>query len=136
MKYPVLAAIACAIALVNPVLSTANAQQVRTEVFDLNAARVTVHLQPFLTEDELATLRLVGQNQDALALFMPGGARFGALAVAPADGFIRDGMPVDSASALSDLPDRRAAQTAALARCNTERSSGPACVIVLEVAPR
>lgn len=117
-------------------VSPAAAQQVRSEVFDLESAAVTVHLHPFLSEDEITTLRLVGQNPDALALFMPEGGGHGALAVAPADGFIRDGLPAESAVALSDLPDRAAARSAALSRCNSERSGGSACVIVLEVAPR
>lgn len=112
------------------------AQTVPTEVFTLDAVDVTVHLHPFLTEEEATTLRFVGQSPDALALFLPAGNKFGAIALAPEDGFIRDGQPVDSASAVADLPDATQARDAALMECNAVRSGGPSCVIVLEIAPR
>ncbi len=119
-------------ALAQPAL----AQTVPTEVFSLDAVNVTVHLHPFLTEEETTTLRFVGQSPDALALFLPAGTSFGAIALAPDEGFIRDGMPVDSATAVADLPDEAQARDAALLECNAARTGGPACVIVLEIAPR
>jgi hypothetical protein len=79
---------------------------------------------------------VVGESPDALALFLPAGEGFGAIALAPADGFIRDGLPVASAAAVAELPDIAQAREAALAQCNTARTGGAACVIVLEVAPR
>jgi hypothetical protein len=112
------------------------AQTVPTEVFTLDAVDVTLHLHPFLTEDEASTLRIVGQSPDALALFLPAGASFGAIALSPEEGFIRDGQPVESASAVADLPDAVQARDAALAECNAARTGGPACVVVLEIAPR
>lgn len=117
--------------------SIAVADPATSEHFDLGASRITLHLHDFLTDEELAVLRLVGQNEEALALFLPEGAGgFGALAVAPADGFIRDGMPAESAVALSELPDMDGAKAAAVAQCNTLRSGGRACEVVLEIAPR
>jgi len=112
------------------------AQTVPTEVFTLDAVDVTLHLHPFLTDEESTTLRVVGQSPDALALFLPAGNSFGAIALAPKDGFIRDGQPVDSASAVADLPDAAQARDAALMECNAARTGGPSCVIVLEIAPR
>ncbi len=112
------------------------AQQAGQERFDLDGVSVVVTAHAFLTEEELMTLRLVGQNRDALALFVPEGDGFAALAVAPDEGFVRAGMPVDSASALSGLPDLDAARAAALEACNSARSGGASCAVVLEVAPR
>ncbi len=105
------------------------------ERYALQGASVTVILHPFLTEEETATLRVIGQSTDALALFVPEGGRFAALAVAPAEGFIRDGMPVDSAVAIGDLPDLEQARTAALDECNAARNGGDDCQIVLEISP-
>ncbi|MGP9791353.1 hypothetical protein [Roseinatronobacter sp. NSM] len=117
--------------------SMAVADPATSEHFELGESRITLHLHDFLTDEELTVLRLVGQNEDALALFLPEGAGgFGALAVAPADGFIRDGMPAPSAVALSELPDMDGAKAAAVAECNTLRSGGRACEVVLEIAPR
>ena len=96
---------------------------------------MTVILHPFLTEEETATLRVIGQSTDALALFVPEGGRFAALAVAPAEGFIRDGLPVDSAVAIGDLPDLEQARNAALDACNRARDGGAGCEIVLEISP-
>ncbi|MCC5993322.1 MAG: hypothetical protein JJT99_12460 [Rhodobacteraceae bacterium] len=114
----------------------AGAQQGATVRFELPQVEVVVHELPFLSDEELETLRLVGQNEEALALFLSGGVQFGAMAVAPADGFIRGGMPADSATAVSDLPDLGAARSSALAQCNATRSGGPACQIALEIIPR
>lgn len=128
----------CGLALaVSPVASPAAfAEQVAAEHFQLDGVSVTVLPHDFLSEEELLTLRLVGQNRDALAIFIPEGSGFAALAVAPGEGFVRAGMPVDSASAISGLPDLGAARDSALAECNAARNGGPACEIVLEVAPR
>ncbi len=135
MEYPVtpIRMLSCAALLA---ASPALAQTVPTEVFTLDAVDVTLHLHPFLTDEEATTLRVVGQSPDALALFVPASSSFGAIALAPDEGFIRDGMPVDSASAVADLPDATQARDAALMECNAARTGGPACVIVLEIAPR
>ena len=55
------------------------AQMPEVETYQLGAVEVRVIAQPFLTEEELMTLRLVGQNPDALALFVPEGTGFAAL---------------------------------------------------------
>lgn len=114
----------------------AGAEQGATTRFELPQVEIVVYELPFLSNEELETLKLVGQNEDALALFLPEGARFGAMAVAPEDGFIRNGMPAESATAVSDLPDLGAARSAALAQCDAARSGGPACQIALEIIPR
>lgn len=111
------------------------AEQVAAEVFQLDGIAVTVLPHAFLSEEELMTLRLVGQNRDALAVFIPEGSGFAALAVAPEEGFVRGGMPVESASAISGLPDLASARDTALAECNAVRNGGQTCEIVLEVAP-
>lgn len=113
----------------------AAAQEVPTEVSKLGRQQVTLHLHPFLSPEELATLRVVATNEEALKLFVTRPGRHSAVAVAPDEGFIREGQPVASASALSDLPNADAARTAALTTCDAARGKGAQCVVVLEVAP-
>ena len=114
----------------------AMAQQAQAEQYQLEGAAVTILPHGFLSEEELQTLRLVGQNSDALMVFLPEAGGHAALAVAPDEGFVREGMPVDSASAISGLPDIETARAAALDACNAARSGGAACQVGLEVAPR
>ena len=128
MRFPLIAALAL-------LPLSALAQDVPTEVQTLGTTQVTVHLHPFLTAEELATLRVVATNEQALALFVTRPGRHAAIAVAPAEGFVRGGQPVASAVAMSDLPDTDRARAAALEGCETQRKSGPACVVVLDVAP-
>lgn len=114
------------------------AQDVPVETAKLGKSNVTLHVQPFLTEEELATLRLVMTNKDALAVFVPGKpGSFAALAMSPDEGFIRDGQPVGSAMALADFKDAAAAATEAMAACDAARKpkSKASCVVVLEVGP-
>ena len=113
-----------------------SAQDAQTERYQLDGVEITVVAHPFLAEDEIMTLRLVGQHRDALALFVPEGPGFAALAIAPAEGFVRNGVPVDSAIAMSGLQDIDAARESALEACNTARQTAQDCVIALEVAPR
>lgn len=112
----------------------ATAGDVPVERMELGKSAVTLHVHPFLTEEELRTLRLVGSNRDALALFVPEGGGHAAIAVAPEEGFVRNGVPVASAVAVARLPDAEAAQKEALAGCDAARTTKSACVIVLEVA--
>lgn len=114
----------------------ASAQQAGSEQYQLDGIDVTVVTHAFLTEEEVLTLRLVGQNRDALSLFVPEGEGFAALAVAPAEGFVRAGEPVPSATAMSGLPDLESARASALEACNGARNGGSECQIVLEIAPR
>jgi len=114
------------------------AQDAPVEMSILDASQVTLHLYAFLKVDELTTLRLVATNRDALSVFLPSKnpGHFAALALAPADGFLRDGAPAATAIALSDFPDAAAAATAALAACDAKRDPSTApCVVVLEVGP-
>lgn len=111
------------------------AQKVTTEVTKLGDQQVTLHVHPFLTEEELTTLRLVATNEQALSLFVTRPGRHTAIAVAPGEGFIRGGQPVPSATALSDVADADTARDDAATTCNAAKAKGPDCVVVLEVAP-
>lgn len=102
----------------------------------LDGAKITLHVYPFLDATELATLRLVLTNSQALSLFLPDHKGFAAIAVAPDEGFIRGGKPIASASAISGLPDAQTAASKALAACDSARkASGQPCVVVLELGP-
>lgn len=114
----------------------ASAQQAASERYQLDGIDVTVVAHEFLTEEEVLTLRLVGQNRDALSLFLPEGEDYLALAVAPAEGFMRAGEPVASATAISGLADMDSTRASALELCNDARNGGSECQIVLEIAPR
>lgn len=117
------------------VAGTAAAQDVPVETATLGASVITLQLHPFLTEEELATLRLVMSNEQALGLFVPQNQGFAALAVSPDDGFIRVGAPMGSAVAVADLPDAATAEAAALQGCEAAKQGNAACVTVLEIAP-
>lgn len=117
--------------------SVAAAQDVKTEMAELGGFSITLHLQPFLTEVELATLRVVMTNPDALALFVPDASKgFAALAVSPDDGFLPAGAPAASAQAIGGLADTATAAKDALAACDKVRKGAAACVLVLEIAPK
>ncbi len=116
-------------------LHVSSAAASERETFAIGGNTVTVHAYDFLTAQELDTLRLVGTDPEALALFMGDGPGHGAIAIAPEQGFIRDGMPAPGVAALAQLPHPQAARNAAIAMCEQERSGGPACVVVLELAP-
>jgi hypothetical protein len=126
---PALAVLAC---LTAPAL----AQTVKTEESELGASRVTLHLHGFLKKDEMETLRVVATHEEALKLFVTGRKGHAAIAAAPREGFIRNGVPVASAVALSELPDAETARRDVLNACNAARKGGPECVVILEVAPR
>ncbi|MGY6696577.1 MAG: hypothetical protein ACXIUW_11235 [Roseinatronobacter sp.] len=115
---------------------SAVAQDVMAEVYHLGELEVRVLLHPFLTDEEISTLRLVGQSQEALGLFVSEGPGYAALSVAPEEGFVRNGLPVDSAIALSGLDTLSEARAAANAACNSARTSSAACVTVLAISPR
>lgn len=112
------------------------ADEVVKEQTTLGKSAITLYLQPFLDETELKTLRLVSTNEQALALFVPSDKGYSALAAAPKDGFIKDGQPVASAIALSDLPDAESAAKNALEACNAAKKSKDDCVILLEIGPK
>jgi hypothetical protein len=113
----------------------AAAQTAPTERAVLGASAITLHQHAFLTEDEVATLRFVMTNEQALALFVPRKGGFAALAVSPDDGFVRNGQPVKSAVAVGDLPDAAAARASATQACEAAKTGPSPCVIVLEIAP-
>jgi hypothetical protein len=123
-------------ALLSLLPAAALAQAVPTESSRLAGQQVTLHLHPFLTDEDLGLLRLVATNEQALGLFITAGGRHAAIAVAPADGFVRGGQPPATATAMSDLRTAADARTAALEGCERARRQGPACVVVLEVAPQ
>lgn len=116
--------------------TAAQAQEVAVETANLGGSAITLHLHPFLTPEELATLRLVMTNDQALAIFVPDATKgFAAMAAAPGEGFIRDGQPVASAIAIAGMADAAAAAEAALKGCEAARQGGDPCVTVLEIAP-
>jgi hypothetical protein len=113
----------------------AGAETVQAERAKIGAVEVTLYPYEFLNDEELAALRLVLTNDQALALFIPGKGGHAALAVSPDDGFIRDGALVKSAVALAELPDAAKAEAEVLKACNAVKSGNAACVVVLTVAP-
>ncbi|MFC3180334.1 hypothetical protein [Cypionkella sinensis] len=119
-------------------LATAGAAEaVKTETAELGDSSITLHLQPFLTETELATLRVVLTNPEALAIFVPDSSKgYAALAVSPDDGFLPAGAPAASAQAIGGLPDQATAAKDALAACDKLRKGEATCVLVLEIAPK
>lgn len=124
--------------LVMACAGAAIAGDVPVEVNTLDGAQITLHLQPFLTKQDLQTLRLVATNSQALAVFVPGDkTHFSAMALAPNDGFLKDGAPTSTAIALSDFPDAAAAAKAVTEACDAKRGGkGAPCVLVLEVGPK
>jgi hypothetical protein len=114
----------------------AQAQEVPVETGTLGGSQITLHVQPFLTPEELATLRLVMTNEQALAIFVPDATKgFAAMAAAPDEGFIRESKPVASAVAIAGMGDATAAREAAMQGCEAARKEGEPCVTVLEIAP-
>jgi hypothetical protein len=116
--------------------TAAMAEDVKVETAELGASVIALHVQPFLTETELATLRVVLTNEEALKLFVPSDKGFAALAVSPDDGFMKDGALVPSATALADLPDAKTAAKEAIAACDKAKKGKEPCVIVLEIGPK
>lgn len=112
----------------------APAQEVEVETAELDGTLITLHLHPFLKEDEVAMLRMVAASKEALSLFVPEGEGFAALAVSPREGFIRDGVPVPSAQALGGAETAILAAEGAEAECTRLKKRGPDCVTILEVA--
>lgn len=109
---------------------------VPVETAELDGSLVTLHLQPFLTEEELATLRVIMTSKEAKAMFLPGEKGFAAIAVSPEEGFIRDGVPPASATALADFPDADTARVETAKICDAAKKAKTACVVVLEIAPK
>lgn len=121
--------------LVVAMAGAAMAGEVPSEVATLKGQKVTLHIYPFLTADELMALRLVKTNKQALQLFVTSSEGYSAMAVAPSEGFVRNGGLVPSVLAIGNLPNAEAAAEAALKGCNAARQGGEACVVVLEVGP-
>lgn len=135
-----IAALAVAGMLVAGFAAAQEAAEVPVETAELGDNVVTIHLHPFLTEEEISLLRLVATNADALALFVPEPGGHAAMAVSPDEGFVRDGAPVASAIAVGQLADSAAARASATEQCNAarqkQRKRDPECVVVLEVVPK
>jgi hypothetical protein len=130
-----IARLAAPLALLLTALPAA-ADTVPVETATADGVEVRLHLHPFLTPEELATLRLVATNAEARAIFVPTGAGFAALAVAPAEGFVRDALPVDSAVAVGGAATAEGAAKDAREGCDARRKADTPCVLVLEVAAR
>ena len=132
MKY-----VSMGVALAFGLVTSGVAEAVKTETGELGGSNITLHLQPFLTEAEVSTLRVVMTNPDALAIFVPDTSKgFAALAVSPDDGFLPAGAPASSAQAIGGLPDAASAAKDALAACDKLRKGEADCVLVLEIAPK
>ena len=117
------------------VIASSPAPAQNVESYTLDGMEVTLRLHDFLTQEDIAMLRLVGQRRDALELFVPQQEGHAAMALAPQDGLLREGLMSESAVAIGDMPSLDAARTAAKERCNAARSAGPECVIALEIKP-
>ncbi|MEZ5797175.1 MAG: hypothetical protein R3D63_06670 [Paracoccaceae bacterium] len=109
------------------------AQEVAVETGTIGDTKAVLHLHPFLTAEELATLRVVLSNKEAQALFIGAKKGFAAMAVNPDEGFIRGGKPVASAVALAEFDTPEAASAAAITDCAAVAKSKTPCVVVLEV---
>ena len=116
--------------------TTASAQDIASETYNVDASEVTIYLHDFLTETDIDALRILAQSTDALALFISSPGTFGAVAVAPGEGFLVDGIPAESVVAISDLPSAEDADLAAREACDELRSDTAPCVVTLAVAPR
>lgn len=134
MRNPGLSAAMIA-ALTSAAISGAAQAEVPVEVSEINGARVTFYVHPFLDETELSTLRLVATQEQALRLFITSDKGFAAIALSPDEGFIEGGVPPASATAVAELPDAASAAAKALEMCNAARKGPAECVIVMEIAP-
>lgn len=112
----------------------AKAQQ-QPEVIEGADATVTLYPYSFLADDELEILRQIAQSAPAREALLGDGDGYAAIAAAPLEGFFRDGAPVESAVALSQLLDAETAREEALAACDAARSTDEPCVVLMEVAP-
>lgn len=110
--------------------------EVPIETATLGEFSVTLHVQPFLTEEDLILLRLVQSSQEALELFVPQAGGFAAMAASPDDGFVKDGIPAASAVALGGLPDAATAAANAIEGCQKAKTGAADCVLILEIAPK
>ena len=108
----------------------------QTQTFTHDAAEVRLTLPDTLSEEDRSLLEIIAATPDVLATMLDTAAGHAAIALAPAEGMIRDGVPPESATALGGLPNADAARREALRMCEAARRDGPACVVVLEVAPR
>lgn len=112
----------------------AAAQQ--TQTFTHDSAEVRLTLPDALSAEDRSMLEIIAATPDVLATMLDTAAGHAAIALAPGEGMIQDGVPPASATALGGLPNAESARREALQRCEEARRGGPACVVVLEVAPR
>lgn len=111
------------------------AQATPQEVAVVDGLEVTLHLHDFLQPEEVQILRQIAASAEAVLALLGGAGGHGAIAVAPVEGFLRDGQPGASATALGQLSDADTARSAALESCNAARRGGAACVVVMEAGP-
>ncbi|WP_052245420.1 hypothetical protein [Halocynthiibacter namhaensis] len=97
-----------------------DSRDARGMLFDRKGGQVVVLEQDFLTEAQVAQLAAMG---GAIPYY-------GAVAMAP-----DEGMLSETNQAAANHHSIAAAETAALAACNTARSGGQRCVIVLHFLP-
>ena len=130
-------ALACLMTALGAPMAPAQ-QTVAAEVTRAGSVQVTIHRHDFLNPQDLAVLQTIAGNDQARALFLGPEGDFAALALAPRDGLLdASGTGVQpTAQAVAQLPDADTARARALELCESARRRGPACVVVLEVAPQ
>jgi hypothetical protein len=131
----VLAAVLGAAVATGPVAAQ-TAAQVAVETQTLGDFTITLYPHPFLTEEDLAILRLVASDAQYLAMFVPTGQGHAALAASPDEGFVKDSLPVPSAIALGGLSRADEAAQKAVAACQEAAKTATPCVVILAVAPK
>lgn len=110
--------------------------EVATETATLGDFAITLHIQPFLSEEDLGILRMIATSTDALALFVPDAQGFSAMAASPDEGFVKDGVPAASVMALGGLVDAQTAARDAIAGCQAAAQTPTPCALLLEIAPQ
>lgn len=116
-------------------LMGAAAQAAEVQKARLGDRDITLTLHSFMTVEERQTLSLALSSAEVLAIFVAGQEGYGALAVSPDDGFIRNGQISPSAIALAGLPDAKTAAKEAVAACESKTKGQSPCVLALEIAP-
>lgn len=127
---------ACGAFALAAMIVTPAVAEVAKETATLGDYTITLHLHPFLTQEDLTVLRFVTTSADALALFVPEASGHAAVAVSPDEGFVKDGAPMPSVIALGALPDAATAAADSIAACQKTAPSKTPCVVVLEIAPK
>ena len=93
----------------------------KAQLFSPKGAEVEMLAQDFLSETDVAALKMVGEGQPY----------YGAIAVSP-----DEGLMVEATVAAANYHDTDAASTAALAGCEAKRKGARGCEIVALIRPK